>query len=173
MDNIATRGEEEMNKITLQYFTNPSYYGDIRTDDPDIEARKQQDIRFYRRRIVAMTKELFREGTTCKSLQVAFDGYVSSAIAHFKMLDTKDILQEEYQGLDPPELVITNPEESSLKLEEANNCIIKTQQVGGTLDSFVTSTKTVTNEEIPPKLKTIDLRDPKLKSKGVKRKKKR
>ena len=173
MDNPPTLSEEEINRITLQYFTNPSYYDDVQPDNAVVEAARRKDVKFYRRRIVAMTKELFRQGTSCKSLQLAFDCYVNSAVAHLKMLDTKDILQKEYQGLEASQPSAICPQEASLKLEEANSRIMKAQQIGGTLDSFVTSTKTVESEEVPPKLKTINLHDPQLKTKGVKRKKKR
>lgn len=173
MDNPPTLSEEDINRITLQYFTNPSYYGDVQPDNAVVEAARRKDVKFYRRRIVAMTKELFRNGTSCKSLQLAFDSYVNSAVAHLKMLDTKDILQKEYQGLEISQPSAISPQEASLRLEEANSRIMKTQQIGGTLDSFVTSTKTIESEEVPPKLKTINLHDPQLKTKGVKRKKKR
>ena len=173
MENQPTLSEEDLNRITLQYFTNPSYYDDVQSSDPAVEAARRKDARFYRRRIVAMTKELFRQGTSCKSLQLAFDCYVNSAVAHLKMLDTKDILQKEYQDLEVNQPTATDPQEASLRLEEANSRIMKTQQIGGTLDSFVTSTKTIESEEVPPKLKTINLHDPQLKTKGVKRKKKR
>ena len=173
MTNLSVIGKEELNKLTLQYFTNPSYYDGIQSQDPSLEATRRKDIRFYRRRIVAMTKELFREGTESRSLQSAFDGYVNSAIAHLKMLDTKDILQKEYHGLESNNPVSINTQDIGNIVTEANNNMMKTQHVGGTLDTFVTSTKTVENDEIPPKLKMINLHDPELKTKGVKRKKKR
>ena len=173
MTSKAILSESEVNRITLEYFTNPSYYGDIGSASPETEIERKRDVKFYRRRIVALTKDLFRGAATDASLRSAFDEYVSAAIAHLKMLDTKDILQDEYVGLQAPEVRRAMPGELDAEVGEANSQLMKAPPVGGTLDTFVVATRPVDQQEDPPKLKTVNLQDPKLKHKGVKRKKKR
>jgi len=173
MTSKAILSESEVTRISLEYFTNPSYYGEIGSTSKENENERKQDVKFYRRRIVALTKDLFRGAAVDASLRSAFDDYVSSAIAHLKMLDTKDILQDEYSELQAPEVRHAMPDELDAEVGEANSQMMKVAQVGGTLDSFVISTRPINQQEDPPKLKTVNLQDPKLKHKGVKRKKKR
>ena len=163
----------EVNRITLEYFTNPSYYENIGSTSKEANLEWERDVKFYRRRIMALTKDLFRGATADASLRSAFDDYVSSAIAHLKMLDTKDILQDEYSSLEASEIHNTMSCELDEEIGEANSQLMKIPQGGGTLDSFVVVTRPTSQQEDPPKLKTVNLRDPKLKHKGVKRKKKR
>lgn len=173
MTSKAILSESEMNRISIEYFTNPSYYGEIGSACKEDESERKRDVKFYRRRIVALTKDIFRGADVDASLRSAFDDYVSSAIAHLKMLDTKDILQDEYSELQAPETHHAMPGELDAEVGEANSQLMKIPQVGGTLDSFVVSTRPANQQEDPPKLKTVNLQDPKLKHKGVKRKKKR
>ena len=168
----STFSETEVNNLTLRYFTNPVYYSEIGSGDKEVEAQRHRDVKFYRRRILAFTKQMFRGGAANKSVKSAFDNYVNSVVAHLKMSDTKDILQTEYIGLPKDESLELTAEEVNCKLDEANYSMMKKQLVGGTLDSFVT-TSGVENKEIPPKLKTINLLDPKLRTKGIKNKKRK
>lgn len=173
MTSKAILSESEMNRMSIEYFTNPSYYGEIGSASKENDNERKRDVKFYRKRIVALTKDLFRGATADASLRSAFDDYVSSAIAHLKMLDTKDILQDEYSELQTPEVRQAKPGELDAEVGEANFQLMKAPQVGGTLDSFVVATRPACQQEDPPKLKTVNLQDPKLKHKGVKRKKKR
>ena len=162
-----------MNRISIEYFTNPSYYGEIGNASPEIENERRRDVKFYRRRIVALTKDIFRGADVDASLRSAFDDYVNSAIAHLKMLDTKDILQDEYSGLEVSETRHAEPCELDAEVGEANTQLMNAPQAGGTLDTFVIAKRSTPQQEEPPKLKTVNLQDPKLKHKGVKRKNKR
>jgi len=173
MTSKAILSESEMNRISIEYFTNPSYYGEIGSASKEDESERKRDVKFYRRRIMALTKDLFRGAVADASLRSAFDDYVSSAIAHLKMLDTKDILQDEYSELEAPEVRHAMPDELDAEVGEANSQLMKVPQGEGTLDSFVVVTRPTSQREDPPKLKTVNLHDPKLKRKGVKRKKKR
>ena len=170
--------ECDVNRMTLEYFTNPSYYGEIKNSIQPHEANinRIRDIRFYRRRIVALTKELFREDTLNVSLRNAFNEYVNSAIEHLKILDTKDILQDEYSGLEISQISSEEGINSAEHVVEANSKMImqsKKKIENTTLDSFVLSSCPEEPKEKPPKLKTINLEDPKLKRKGIKQKKRK
>lgn len=173
MTSKAVLSESDVTRISLEYFTNPSYYGNIGRASPETENERKQDVKFYRRRIVALTKDLFRGAAVDASLRSVFEDYVSCAIAHLKMLDTKDILQNEYSELQAPEVPHAMQCELDAEVDEANSQMMKVAQVGGTLDSFVVSTRPTNQQEEPPKLKTVNLQDPKLKHKGINRKKKR
>ena len=85
------------------------------------------------------------------------------------MIDKKDILQKEYNQLDND--ISSNKFDFDVDtlLKEANENIMIEQTVGGTLDNFVVSNQNEINaEEVLPTIKQINLKDEKLKTKGVK-----
>ncbi len=61
--------------------------------------------KFYRRRIIDITKELCRSsgdqdaGNADSAVLIAFNAYVRTCIMHFKFVDLADTLQDEYAGL--------------------------------------------------------------------------
>lgn len=80
-------------------------------DQSDANERK-----FYRRRILDLTKEMFRggshraeSGSNSTSVESAFETYVRACIMHFKFIDLADVLQTEYAGMNTAELVTTIP----------------------------------------------------------------
>ena len=74
-------------------------------DQSDTVERK-----FYRRRILDLTKEMFRgshradSGINSTGVESAFETYIRACILHFKFIDLADVLQTEYadMGSAPP-----------------------------------------------------------------------
>ena len=170
--------EKNINQITLRYFTNPTYQPSILGNSSD--SISNEDIRFYRKRIISLTKDLFRQPAPNESIKDAFYGYIVSAINHLKMVDTHDVLQTEYVDMSAAVALSASTtssyfdDDSKDILDEANSSMMKQIQYGNTLDSFVTSTRSKNNDVIPPpKLKCVNLQAPELKINGVKRKKKK
>ena len=84
-------------------------------DQSDANERK-----FYRRRILDLTKEMFRggshraeSGSNSTSVESAFETYVRACIMHFKFIDLADVLQTEYAGMNTAELVTMPATEAS------------------------------------------------------------
>jgi hypothetical protein len=79
-------------------------------DQSDANERK-----FYRRRILDLTKEMFRgghraeNGTNSTGVESAFETYIRACIMHFKFIDLADVLQTEYAGMNTAALVTTMP----------------------------------------------------------------
>ena len=100
---------------------------------------------------------------------------VNSAIHYFKTIDNNDLIQSEYNDLETPNdncsynlpdvsLNTTNVEADKLLMRSIKNDIY-------TLDKYVTKTIIKKNDEtIMPKQKEINLKDEKLKIKGLKKK---
>ncbi len=72
-------------------------------DQNDLVERK-----FYRRRILDLTKEMFRGGghraekginINSTGVESAFDAYIRACIMHFKFIDLADVLQTEYADM--------------------------------------------------------------------------
>ena len=61
----------------------------------------RKDKKFYRKRILNLTRELFFSTDPGNAdVNDAFMNYVYYCVSHFKQTDTNDILQGEYMGLD-------------------------------------------------------------------------
>ena len=57
-------------------------------------------------------------------------------------------------------------------LKKPNKSIMKPRKIGGTLDNFVVSNITSPQEESLPTMRTINLKEESLKTKGVKKRRK-
>lgn len=172
----------DIDKLTLSYFTNVNQFNKYNelyenaNKKSDIDKIKQ-DKKFYRKRIIQITKDLFVKKSPSIDLKKCFDNYVMSCIEHFKMLDKHDIIQQEYQNieLDCCNNVI-NLDLSFNNLDISNNfnsLMFNSKEKTITMKDYVITKKTINQEKNEnPKKKTINLKDPKLKMKGVKNKKK-
>ena len=172
LDNLSIKDSKESknNNIILKYLTNPMYLSEVKKTQQQYDEEKIKERKFYKKRIISLTKELFKnQNIELVSLRKAFEDYTDEIINYFKMLDTKDILQNEYLDLEHDDLNITD---SSYNIEEANKNIMKTQKIGGTLDNFIVVNNTSPQEETLPIVKSINLKEESLKTKGVKKKKK-
>jgi hypothetical protein len=89
----------KMKDITLEFLTNPLYHNMINSKSGLLNNRKinKQDIKFYRKRIYALSKDLLKGDSPNESLKKIHDDYVNAAIIYLKMIDTKDIIQEQYK----------------------------------------------------------------------------
>jgi len=155
----------------LEYLTNPSYYSIIKkkkTDKTNTVDNKD-DIKFYRKRIIALTKDMMKGDVPSKGLKEIHDDYIKSIIKYFKIVDKTDIIQEQYEK----ELSLNNDNEDvasdSDTIENANELMMKKPILNSNLNNFVISTSTQPSETriIPVKL-DIDLNSPSLKKKGLK-----
>jgi hypothetical protein len=170
---------EYINQVTLECLMNKDTYKKyVATKKKNVVNKKDQ--KFYRRRILSLTKELlYPEESVDKSsasqhpsIVSLFQMYSKASIDHFKTLDKNDIIQEDYATL------LTETAEMSaddIKTQsEIDQQFMRSIQVRepNTLDKFVKRSTTAPKEEpILPKQKDINLRDPALKNKGIRKKK--
>jgi hypothetical protein len=147
----------------------------------------KKDQKFYRRRILSLTKELLypeeaAEKTTTPTTTPTmtqdpnivglFQIYSKACIEYFKTLDKNDIIQEDYSTLTPE---TTEMSAEDIKTQaEIDQLFMRSIHVKEptTLDKFVKRSTTAPKEDpILPKQKDINLRDPALKNKGIRKKK--
>jgi len=172
--------EAFINQVTLDCLLNKEMFNNhIR-----IQKSKQlnkEDMKFYRKRIFNLFKEII-SGNSPKDLlpdvKYAYDNFTNSAIHYFKSIDNNDIIQSEYNDIDKKTqnsndyyydlssniILATNSEADKLLMRSVKADI-------PTLDKYVTRTIVKKKEEvIMPKQREIDLKDPYLKNKGIKKK---
>jgi hypothetical protein len=179
---------EYVNQVTLECLMNKDTYKKyVATKKKSVVNKKDQ--KFYRRRILSLTKEMLypeeaaekpTTGTTTTTATTMndpnvmglFQIYSKACIEYFKTLDKNDIIQEDYSTL------TTEPTEMSVEdiktQAEIDQLFMRSIHVkeATTLDKFVKrSTATPKEEPILPKQKDINLRDPALKNKGIRKKK--
>jgi len=180
---------EYVNQVTLECLMNKDTYKKyVATKKKSVVNKKDQ--KFYRRRILSLTKELLypeeaaekptattpptTTSTTTNDPNIVglFQIYSRACIEYFKTLDKNDIIQEDYSSLTPE---TTEMSAEDIKTQaEIDQLFMRSIHVKEptTLDKFVKRSTTAPKEEpILPKQKDINLRDPALKNKGIRKKK--
>ena len=142
----------------------------------DTKTINKKDKKFYKRRIFDLTKQLLNNEKPQQifpDVSTAFDSYAKICIEYFKILDKTDILQEDYDGLTDA----VNPNDSSIAENtqtEVNKLLMRSFNITepNALEKLVkrTSTKIAQKPLIMPIQKDINLNDPILKNKGIRKK---
>lgn len=175
----------EIDNITLSYFANKSQFHSVLKKSESInDKRFINDKKFYKKRIIDLTKRLFREEEKDIQLSHFFNIYVKSCVNYLKFLDKGDIIQEKY-GLIDEDNRITNLEKTNkcndndheLELEssEYKKCdylFSKPDDVKRlNLDTFIIKTTTQVPHKILPKREKINIKTKEYKTKGISKKK--
>lgn len=178
---------EYVNQVTLECLMNKDTYKKyVATKKKSVVNKKDQ--KFYRRRILSLTKELLypeeavektttptTTSTTTPDPNIVglFQIYSKACIEYFKTLDKNDIIQEDYSSLTSRETAEMSAEDIKTQAE-IDQLFMRSIHVKEptTLDKFVKrSTNAPKEDPILPKQKDINLRDPALKNKGIRKKK--
>ena len=138
----------------------------------------KKDKKFYRRRILNLTKELLSkdesEIVVSPDIKYAFDNLVKTCVHYFKILDRNDIIQKDYNEMDDEIKEEKEISESEQFLKEENEKLLmrSVKMSNHSLDNFIKIKMTKKVEElIIPQQKEINLKDPILKIKGITKKK--
>lgn len=170
---------EYVNQVTLECLMNKDTYKKyVATKKKNVVNKKDQ--KFYRRRILSLTREmLYPEESIDKSsasqhpsIVSLFQIYSKACIDHFKTLDKNDIIQEDYVSLTTETAEMSADDIKTQS--EIDQQFMRSIQVRepSTLDKFVKRSTTAPKEDpVLPKQKDINLRDPALKNKGIRKKK--
>ena len=82
---------------SLTYLTNPIYQQILKQQPQATVCNNKSDIKFYRKRITALTKDMLKGEIPENSyIKTIYDTYVTGLIKYFKMVDTTDIIQQQY-----------------------------------------------------------------------------
>jgi len=157
----------------LEYLMNPILYTKwTATKEFGNNKDFDSDLKFYKKRIVQLTKNMSKGEKITGQLDASFMDYARSCITYFKYLDRKDILQEEYTGLKMEEYTTSD----ILDVNADDNLINPTYKhqkctINDFIDIKIISTKKKENEKLPIQ-KTLQLNKDEFKTKGVKKKNK-
>jgi hypothetical protein len=169
---------------SLTYLTNPHYQQALKQQTQNTVHNSKSDIKFYRKRITALTKDMLKGEIPDNSyIKTIYETYVNGLIKYFKMVDTSDIIQQQYVNAD--ELTCeANTTVGDTTAEDTNdvvahnhkeitidNTLMRKYAGVSTLDNFVIKQPNETKEtRIIPLIIDVDLKEPSLKKKGVREK---
>jgi len=168
---------------SLTYLTNPLYQQVLKQQTQHTVHNSKSDIKFYRKRITALTKDMLKGEIPDNSyIKTIYETYVNGLIKYFKMVDTSDIIQQQYVNADDTTDELTHEERK--KTEDTtdgithnhneipiDNTLMRKYAGVSTLDNFVIKQPNETKEtRIIPLIIDVDLKEPSLKKKGVKEK---
>ena len=89
---------DPVDHVTLDLMVNqPQYERYLRAKEADLNGKYEKAKRFYKKRIMEMTRDLLK-GDTVNDIFVlqSFEAYAKACIAYFRNKDKNDTLQEEY-----------------------------------------------------------------------------
>ena len=152
--------------ITLEYFLNRNKFEKKLSDMAmDVSPVHLKERKFYRRRIIQLVKDMFKEKPPSAAIGASFDSLVDQCIRHFKVTDTSDGLQSEYPDITEEPSIPSMPSDVGNPDELLFNSPTQTN----TLDSFVVTNHTDDVQPVPlPTVKEVKLFSPEFKTKGVK-----
>ena len=168
-----------VNQITLDCLLNKEQYAKYLNSSvkKTMESNKR-DRKFYKKRIIQMTKDMLAsddiEIPITSDILFAFDNFTRTCISYFKMMDKTDILQTDYPPVITTTTNLLDDPDNRLLLEESNKSIMRSVKLSPiTMDKFVKRISTASNENPPfiPLKREVNLKDPELRNKGIRKKK--
>ena len=173
--------------VTLEYLLNPVYHTGVFQSKSKQDAKDDPvsnvDVKFYRKRISALSRDIMRGNVANTIVQEAHDEYVKAAIQYFKVNDKTEILQKEHESGEAnverkgegEDQTLDNNKDSNFDIGLVNKAFFEapeTRQPRQTLDNFVTSKTLKIAEPVKhPQRRQINLKTKELRMKGVPRNK--
>ena len=180
----------EIDNISLQFFTNKTQYDLlIKRNNVSINTEFTSEKKFYKKRILDLTKRGFKNEIEDNHVSGTFDTYIKACIDYLKFNDKKEIYQEQYGDIDEDLTSDNNNEEnvnendSSLnglhtihetEYENCNELMYKKDDIKKlNLDTYVKIKGVNKKSKILPKKPEINIKSKDYKTKGIIKKKKK
>jgi hypothetical protein len=193
-------GINSIDYMTLEIMANSDTYNKyLKRNNLDHDSVLKKEKKFYRKRIISMTKDILfngiykndnqeNNGNSNQSSKIddviinSFNTYARMCITYFKFKDTMDEIQGEYKDMNVDPSVDPNGganidetgdihnEGNENNIMEANKLFMKQMDKKViTLDNFVIKISQPKEEMMLPKTKNYKLNDPKFKKKDIKK----
>ena len=177
---------------TIEYMVNITQYEKyLRKNNIDYNTGFKRDLKFYRKRIISITKDLFKNELKDVTLNGAFNMYMKACISHLKFEDISETIQKCYvcMGIVAGEQTTTTQQQqqqcicnarldalNAFELNKTNEICFKPKEVKKlTLDTYVIKKSSSQKKEpvIFPQQFKFNPKDPSFKHKGLKQQKKK
>jgi len=162
-----------VNQLTIDCLLNKSVI-DKHNRNKQSKKENKEEIKFYKKRIYNLFKEIITGNSPddlLPDVKYAYNNFLNASISYFKTIDNNDIIQSEYKDIEFPPEISCNDNDISGNVVESDKLLMRSIKIDTpTLDKYVTRISTKKKEEIIlPKQKDINLNDPELKNKGLKK----
>ena len=169
---------------TIEYMVNVAQYEKyLRKNNIDYDTGFKRDLKFYRKRIISITKDLFKNEIKDVTLNGAFNMYMKACISHLKFEDQSETIQKCYvcMGIVAGEPTtqqhcVCNTALNDFELNKANELCFKPKEVKKlTLDTYVIKKSSSQKKEpvVFPQQFKFNPKDPSFKHKGLKKQNKK
>ena len=176
---------------TLEYMVNVTQYEKyLRKNKIEYDTGFKRDLKFYRKRIISITKDLFKNELKDVTLNGAFNMYMKACISHLKFEDQSETIQKCYvcmgivagepnaELLQQQQCICNNKLDAlnAFELNKANELCFKPKEVKKlTLDTYVIKKSSSQKKEpvVFPQQFKFNPKDPSIKHKGLKKQKKK
>lgn len=161
-----------VDKISLEYLINPDIL-DKHTKRSLKQGKKikeefENDTIFYRKRVIGIIKEMIKGNYKNEYLKENFENYLRTLIVYFKETDSKDLLQEYYLDFSFNLSNINEKLDTIKENEEVDEYLYNKDKLEvPTINKFVKIKKKSKDEYHFPEKRDINLKDPKLRKKGL------
>ena len=151
---------------TLEYLMNPYQYDKIikkhiKNTNNNNNNINNDELDFYKERILQVTNDMLSGNISNNTIHSYFLDYAQNLISYFNFQDKYDYIQEEYKDvINDKNIILETDDEIDKMMYEKKKSI--------TLDNFVKKIKKKKKTHNYPQQKKFNLKDPKLKVKGVK-----
>ena len=177
--------------VTLEYMVNVAQYEKyLRRNNIDYDTGFKRDLKFYRKRIISITKDLFKNELKDVTLNGAFNMYMKACISHLKFEDQSETIQKCYvcmgvmtgeaaaqqEQQQQQQQCICNNVVTDFEINKANELCFKPKEVKKlTLDTYVIKKSSSQKKEpiVFPQQISFNPKDPSFKHKGLKKQKKK
>jgi len=174
---------------TLEYMVNVAQYEKyLRKNNIDYDTGFKRDLKFYRKRIISITKDLFKNEFKDVALNDAFNMYMKACISQLKFEDQSETIQKCYvcmgivageptaQQEQQQQCICNNKLDAlnAFELNKANELCFKPKEVKKlTLDTYVIKKSSSQKKEpvVFPQQFKFNPKDPTFKYKGLKKQK--
>jgi hypothetical protein len=177
----STNTPESTNIIDLEYLMNPAQYTKYlektSLDASNNLALYKSNKKFYRRRLLQLTRDLLNGKEINGEIDHCFNIYITSCIAYLQFLDKRDILQEAFVGEKGDDALGTYKKQTEheiisdgiTKINNANDLLLIEKKPSLTTNYVKIKKKTAEPPIEMPKKKNINLKYDKIIKKLFKR----
>ena len=154
-------------RVDLLYLTNPNFKLKYNKNEKKT-ILDNDEVKFYRKRILQTTKEYLRGNKLTIEINNAFEEYANLLIQHYKFIDKKELIQSDYKDISENKKI---GDISNFKIKEENALMMKKPElIKKTIKDFIPIVVKERQKKkiIIPKQKKYDLKNPKNRKKKSK-----
>ena len=155
-----------LNLIDLQYLTNPDKLTKL-MQKKDLQQISRNDLDFYKKRIFQLTKDMLRGEKINTKVNKAFVNYAQICIDHFKFMDKMELIQNDYKDIKSP----VN-KKKTFNMKNSNSMMLRKKKPyrPRITDNIKIKSTRINTPPVIPKTRNFNLKDPRFREKGLKKK---